>query len=49
VMIADHGESFSEHPESGRAHGDLLFESTAHLPLVGWRWSWRPRCRTGSG
>jgi arylsulfatase A-like enzyme len=34
VLVADHGESFSEHPESARGHGDWLFEATAHVPLI---------------
>ena len=34
VLVGDHGESFSEHPESARGHGDWLFEPTAHVPLV---------------
>jgi arylsulfatase A-like enzyme len=34
VLVADHGESFAEHPESSRGHGDWLFEATAHVPLI---------------
>ncbi len=34
VLVADHGESFGEHAESARGHGDWLFEATAHVPLI---------------
>jgi arylsulfatase A-like enzyme len=34
VLVGDHGEAFNEHPESGRGHGDWLFEVTARVPLI---------------
>lgn len=34
VLVADHGESFGEQPESGHAHGDWLYETNTHIPLV---------------
>ena len=32
AMVADHGEGLGEHGEA--QHGDLLFQSTMHVPLV---------------
>ncbi|HLL53006.1 MAG TPA: sulfatase-like hydrolase/transferase [Myxococcaceae bacterium] len=34
VLVADHGESFAEHPDAGLAHGDRLYETSTHIPLV---------------
>lgn len=34
VLVADHGEAFGEHPDGGYAHGDRLYESSVHIPLV---------------
>jgi len=34
VLVADHGESFGEHPDSGLAHGDRLYELNTHIPLM---------------
>jgi len=34
VLMADHGESFAEHPDAGLAHGDRLYETSTHIPLI---------------
>ena len=34
VLVGDHGEAFSEHPESGSAHGAWLFEESTHIPMM---------------
>ena len=34
VLVADHGEAFGEHPDSGLAHGDRLYELNTHIPLM---------------
>lgn len=34
VLVADHGESFAEHPDAGLAHGDRLYETSARIPLM---------------
>lgn len=34
VLLGDHGQSFNEHPESGTQHGNWLFETNTHVPLV---------------
>lgn len=34
VLVADHGESFAEHPDAGLAHGDRLYETSVHIPLI---------------
>jgi choline-sulfatase len=34
VLVADHGEAFGEHNE--RMHGNFLYETTLHTPLIMW-------------
>ncbi len=34
VLTADHGQSFDDHSDGGRGHGQRVYEDSLHLPLV---------------